>query len=83
MNSVQDKAQELNSEFDNVFAGMKDAFKNDPIKIQAFIDKIAAERDWNQSCTDKTVEFCGKFIFCRNFRRAFGNVSDDDSGKSV
>lgn len=48
MNSVQDKAQELNSEFDNVFAGMKDAFKNDPIKIQAFIDKIAAERDWNQ-----------------------------------
>ncbi len=48
MNSVQNKAQELNSEFDNVFAGMKDAFKNDPIKIQAFIDKIAAERDWNQ-----------------------------------
>lgn len=38
MNSVQNKAQELNSEFDNVFAGMKDAFKNDPIKIQAFID---------------------------------------------
>lgn len=48
MNSVQNKAQELNSEFDNVFAGMKDTFKNDPIKIQAFIDKIAAERDWNQ-----------------------------------
>lgn len=48
MNSVQNKAQELNSEFDNVFAGMKEAFKNDPIKIQAFIDKIAAERDWNQ-----------------------------------
>lgn len=48
MNSVQNKAQELNSEFDNVFAGMKKAFKNDPIKIQAFIDKIAAERDWNQ-----------------------------------
>ena len=48
MNSVQNKAQELNSEFDNVFAGMKDAFKNGPIKIQAFIDKIAAERDWNQ-----------------------------------
>lgn len=48
MNSVQNKAQELNSEFDNVFAGMKEAFKNDPIKIQAFIDKIAADRDWNQ-----------------------------------
>lgn len=48
MNSVQNKAQELKSEFDNVFAGMKEAFKNDPIKIQAFIDKIAAERDWNQ-----------------------------------
>lgn len=48
MNSVQNKAQELNSEFDNVFAGMKDAFKNDPIKIQAYIDKIAADRDWNQ-----------------------------------
>ena len=48
MNSVQNKAKELNSEFDNVFAGMKDALKNDPIKIQAYIDKIAAERDWSQ-----------------------------------
>lgn len=63
MNSVQDKAQELNSEFDNVFAGMKDAFKNDPIKIQAFIDKIAAERDWNQYERDLAYRHFGINVY--------------------
>lgn len=63
MNSVQNKAQELNSEFDNVFAGMKDAFKNDPIKIRAFIDKIAAERDWNQYERDLAYRHFGINVY--------------------
>lgn len=63
MNSVQNKAQELNSEFDYVFAGMKDAFKNDPIKIQAFIDKIAAERDWNQYERDLAYRHFGINVY--------------------
>lgn len=63
MNSVQNKAQELNSEFDNVFAGMKEAFKNDPIKIQAFIDKIAAERDWNQYERDLAYRHFGINVY--------------------
>lgn len=63
MNSVQDKAKELNSEFDNVFAGMKDAFKNDPIKIQAYIDKIAAERDWSQYERDLAYRHFGINVY--------------------
>lgn len=63
MNSVQNKAKELNSEFDNVFAGMKDAFKNDPIKIQAYIDKIAAERDWSQYERDLAYRHFGINVY--------------------
>jgi hypothetical protein len=48
MNSVQDKAQELNSEFDAVFGDLRKKYSNNPIKIQGVIDRIAAERDWNQ-----------------------------------
>lgn len=48
MNSVQDKAQELNSEFDAVFGDLRKKYSNDPIKIQGVIDRIAAERDWSQ-----------------------------------
>lgn len=48
MNSVQNKAQELNSEFDAVFGYLRKKYSNDPIKIQGVIDRIAAERDWNQ-----------------------------------
>lgn len=48
MNSVQNKAQELNSEFDAVFGDLRKKYSNDPIKIQGIIDRIAAERDWNQ-----------------------------------
>ncbi len=48
MNSVQNKAQELNSEFDAVFVDLRKKYSNDPIKIQGVIDRIAAERDWNQ-----------------------------------
>lgn len=45
MNSVQNKAQELNSEFDAVFGNLRKKYSNDPIKIQGVIDRIAAERD--------------------------------------
>lgn len=48
MNSVQNKAQELNSEFDAVFGNLRKKYSNDPIKIQGVIDRIASERDWNQ-----------------------------------
>lgn len=48
MNSVQNKAQELNSEFDAVFGNLRKKYSNDLIKIQGVIDRIAAERDWNQ-----------------------------------
>lgn len=48
MNSVQDKAQELNSEFDAVFGDLRKKYSNNPIKIQGVIDRIAAERDWSQ-----------------------------------
>lgn len=48
MNSVQNKAQELNKEFDAVFGDLRKKYSNDPIKIQGVIDRIAAERDWNQ-----------------------------------
>lgn len=48
MNSVQSKAQELNREFDAVFGDLRKKYSNDPIKIQGVIDRIAAERDWNQ-----------------------------------
>lgn len=48
MNSVQNKAQELNREFDAVFGDLRKKYSNDPIKIQGRIDRIAAERDWSQ-----------------------------------
>lgn len=48
MNSVQNKAQELNREFGAVFGDLRKKYSNDPIKIQGVIDRIAAERDWNQ-----------------------------------
>lgn len=48
MNSVQNKAQELNREFDAVFGDLRKKYSNNPIKIQGVIDRIAAERDWNQ-----------------------------------
>lgn len=48
MNSVQNKAQELNSEFDAVFGDLRKKYSNNPIKIQGVIDRIAAERDWSQ-----------------------------------
>ena len=45
---VKDKGDELGREFDAVFGDLRTKYKNDPIQIQAVIDKIAAEKDWNQ-----------------------------------
>lgn len=42
------KADELNSEFDSVFGDLRKKYNNDPIRIQAVIDKTAAKHDWSQ-----------------------------------
>lgn len=78
MNNVQNKAQELNSEFDNVFAGIKEASKNDPIKIQAYIDEIAAERDWSQYERDLAYRHFGinVYIYRANMEEQVSWVDD-------
>lgn len=62
MNSVQNKAQELNSEFDAVFGNLRKKYSNDPIKIQGVIDRIAAERDWNQYERDLAYRHFGIYV---------------------
>lgn len=63
MNSVQNKAQELNSEFDAVFGNLRKKYNNDPIKIQGVIDRIAAERDWNQYERDLAYRHFGINVY--------------------
>ena len=63
MNSVQNKAQELNSEFDAVFGNLRKKYSNDPIKIQGVIDRIAAERDWNQYERDLAYRHFGINVY--------------------
>ena len=63
MNSVQDKAQELNSEFDAVFGDLRKKYSNDPIKIQGVIDRIAAERDWSQYERDLAYRHFGINVY--------------------
>lgn len=63
MNSVQNKAQELNSEFDDVFGNLRKKYSNDPIKIQGVIDRIAAERDWNQYERDLAYRHFGINVY--------------------
>lgn len=63
MNSVQNKAQELNSEFDAVFGDLRKKYSNDPIKIQGVIDRIAAERDWNQYERDLAYRHFGINVY--------------------
>lgn len=63
MNSVQNKAQELNSEFDAVFGDLRKKFSNDPIKIQGVIDRIAAERDWSQYERDLAYRHFGINVY--------------------
>ena len=63
MNSVQDKAQELNSEFDAVFGDLRKKYSNNPIKIQGVIDRIAAERDWSQYERDLAYRHFGIKVY--------------------
>lgn len=63
MNSVQNKAQELNSEFDAVFGNLREKYNNDPIKIQGVIDRIAAERDWSQYERDLAYRHFGINVY--------------------
>ncbi len=63
MNSVQNKAQELNKEFDAVFGDLRKKFSNDPIKIQGVIDRIAAERDWSQYERDLAYRHFGINVY--------------------
>lgn len=63
MNSVQDKAKELNSEFDTVFGDLRKKYSNDPIKIQGVIDRIAAERDWSQYERDLAYRHFGINVY--------------------
>lgn len=63
MNSVQNKAQELNSEFDAVFGNLRKKYSNDPIKIQGVIDRIAAERDWSQYERDLAYRHFGINVY--------------------
>lgn len=63
MNSVQDKAQEMNSEFDAVFGDLRKKYSNNPIKIQGVIDRIAAERDWSQYERDLAYRHFGINVY--------------------
>lgn len=63
MNSVQNKAQELNKEFDAVFGDLRKKYSNDPIKIQGVIDRIAAERDWSQYERDLAYRHFGINVY--------------------
>lgn len=63
MNSVQNKAQELNSEFDAVFGDLRKKYRNNPIKIQGVIDRIAAERDWSQYERDLAYRHFGINVY--------------------
>lgn len=63
MNSVQNKAQELNREFDAVFGDLRKKYSNNPIKIQGVIDRIAAERDWSQYERDLAYRHFGINVY--------------------
>lgn len=78
MNSVQNKAQELNSEFDAVFGDLRKKYSNDPIKIQGVIDRIAAERDWNQYERDLAYRHFGinVYIYKANMEKQVSWVDD-------
>jgi DNA repair exonuclease SbcCD ATPase subunit len=59
MSDVTEQGSELEREFDAVFGNTVKKYKNDPIKIQAIIDKIAAENDWNQYERDLAYKHFG------------------------
>ena len=78
MNSVQNKAQELNSEFDAVFGDLRKKYSNNPIKIQGVIDRIAAERDWSQYERDLAYRHFGinVYIYRANMEKQVSWVDD-------
>ncbi len=59
MNDVSDKAKELQKEFDDVLGAEVKKYKNDPIKIQALIDRTAADNDWSQYERDLAYKHFG------------------------
>lgn len=82
MNSVQNKAQELNSEFDAVFGDLRKKYSNNPIKIQGVIDRIAAERDWSQYERDLAYRHFGINVYIdrANMEKQVSWVDDYLSG---
>lgn len=65
LGEVSDKANDLTKDFDSVFGDLKTKYNNDPIKIQAAIDKIAAENDWNQYERDLAYRHFGINIYVK------------------
>ena len=63
MNKVFETSQELEREFDNVFGDLRKKYNNDPVQIQAHIDKIAAEKDWSQYERDLAYRHFGINVF--------------------
>lgn len=63
MNKVFETSQELGREFDNVLGDLRKKYNNDPVRIQAHIDKIAAEKDWNQYERDFAYRHFGINVF--------------------
>ena len=48
MAKIRREASELTAEFDAVFGDLRKKYNNDPIRIQAAIDRTAAKHDWSQ-----------------------------------
>lgn len=45
---IDKAASNLTADFDSVFGDLRSKYNNDPVQIQAVIDKIAAAHDWNE-----------------------------------
>lgn len=58
-NKVKEKAQDVGSNFDEVFGDLRKKYNNDPIRIQAAIDRVAAENDWSQYARDLAYHYFG------------------------
>ena len=65
LSKVQTKAMDLKGDFNAVFGNLKKEYNNDPVKIQATIDMIAAEKDWNQYERDLAYRHFGINIYIK------------------
>ena len=63
LRDVRYAAGNLEKDFDNVFGDLRKKYNNDPIQIQAVIDKIAAEKDWSQYERDLAYQHFGINVF--------------------